>query len=295
MIYTKQEDYVNSHIVFIHQDVQINNDFFIKVNKLFIDVPDNAALFGFAGVDTQGKGHVFIKDSDYFVFSGTDEIKEVESVDEFLFIIDVNIFIKEKIYLSNIPSWHAYAAEFSIILRNYKYKTFYLPLYAFHNSVRTNNNGIYETHRELFKIYNKNCRTLCGDMSNKSISYNAKKQVYSIYTNKIKFNKNLKLINLIKYYLLDLLNIKLNISRFIYYYKSSRNNIYYYFISNNMLDTFINIDFKNGRLLNFSIIKEIDINKLNLTKDRITYIKGFKQKINNSNKYIEKDDLNIFY
>ena len=78
----------------------------------------------------------------FFCFTEDTETIEVDSVDEFLFGVKFNNLFSAKVMLSNIEGWHAYAAEFSILLRERGYSTYMLPIFVSHNSIRVNNKGV---------------------------------------------------------------------------------------------------------------------------------------------------------
>lgn len=294
-IYFKKKEFQNSYIAFIHQDVLFDRDLFCKLNRYVSEKPNEAAVLGFAGIDSKSKTHNFMKDSKYFVFSGTDTMVEVESVDEYFFLLNADILISEEIYLSKISSWHAYAVEFSIMFRNLNYKTFYVPLYTFHNSKRSNNEGLYKTHKELYNIYNSTCYSLCGNVENESFRRRVKQKLYALYVNNIKFNNKLTFVDLSKFFFLDVLGLKLNMSRYIYYFKYSRKIINYYFISQKLFDENVVVEFDNGRVLYFKTIEKFEPNIINSDKNEITYVNGYKMKMKESCYYYEKYDINVFY
>jgi len=127
-----QDLYKDSIIFFIHQDVGFDKQFLESFLSRYNEIPDKqeCAVFGFAGVDSNGAMHSFMKDSSYFSFYGIMENTIVDSVDEYFFGIEANKLIENKIVLSNIEGWHAYSVEFSILFLLKGYKTIYMPLFT---------------------------------------------------------------------------------------------------------------------------------------------------------------------
>ncbi len=210
-LYENCESYRGSRIVFLHQDVIFNSSFCDQVDFMLDKVDCGVyKIFGFAGIDKKGLPHKFMNDSGDFNFTNDYIPTEVETVDEFIFGIDSDVLIENKILLSKISGWHSYAAEFSIFLRKMGYKTIQLPIYLEHNSIRKNNIGLRRTHLELYKIYQTNIKTLVGEISKKSLTEIIKGFIYSSYANYVKFSLKGTFFDQIKSFLLDDLNLCYN-------------------------------------------------------------------------------------
>ncbi|MBN2286923.1 MAG: hypothetical protein JXQ26_09745 [Tissierellales bacterium] len=202
-------------IVFSHQDVFIPKTFFESFEKLYLRNDDNEdiGLIGFAGITSNGETFSLMKDSDLFIFNGDFHPVEVDAVDEFLFIIPSKILKKIDIKLIDIKGWHAYAAELSIILRKKNFKTYVFPIYVEHNSVRTNNAGLFRTHQEIYKHYKIPIKTLVGDINHYSGLKRVKRILNEQYYSRIKFKLCSPIINQIKSFILDDLKLRFSIQR----------------------------------------------------------------------------------
>jgi hypothetical protein len=213
-IYSHEILFKNSVVFFMHQDVIPSKSFLVEFQILtsLIDLI-NTGVIGFAGIDSRGCGHSLMVDSGLFCFTGDIYPVEVESVDEMCFAIQANVLILNKVKLSEISGWHAYAVEFSIILNPKGFKTYYFPIFIEHNSIRTNNFGLLKCHRELYDKYKVSIKTLIGDVRRLNSFQLLKRNLREIYINYLKFKINPDLSNSLKSILLDKTGIYPNKSR----------------------------------------------------------------------------------
>lgn len=201
-------------ICFAHQDIIIHDNFFKYFEKIHSQLKnENIGLIGLAGINSKGQTFSFMKDSDMFKFNGYFEPQEVDSVDEFFFIIPGKVIDNLQIQFANINSWHAYAAELAIILKNHNYKTYVYPIYIEHNSIRTNNHGLLKTHIQIYQTYKVKLRTLVGVIKDYSKYEKLKRRIREYYSANIKFQFSSSLIKKIKSFILDDLRFKFSIQR----------------------------------------------------------------------------------
>lgn len=198
-IYCNKESFVNSWVFFTHQDTYFPSNFVRLFERKVSSINfDHLGLFGFAGIDNEGNNHKYILDSGSFSFSYDLDPVVVDSVDEFVFGINTSAFIEHKIFLSKLAGWHAYGAEFSIILQQLGYSTYFFPVFTEHNSIRSNNSKIAHTHHELFKLYGINKYTLVGKIMYKSIYEICLLNMYSLYVNYFKYGFFQKILEILK-------------------------------------------------------------------------------------------------
>lgn len=203
-IYSNESLFRNRIVFFMHQDVLPQKSFLDRFEYLttLIDINETGVI-GFAGIDSKGYGHMLMLDSGLFCFTGETSPLEVETVDEMCFGIPANVLISNKVILSDILGWHAYAAEFSIILNGKGYKTQYFPLFISHNSKRTNNFGLLRCHNELFNKYKVNIKTLVGDIREFNKFQLFKRITREFYINYFKFRINPHFSDWLKHLLFD--------------------------------------------------------------------------------------------
>ena len=284
--------YRDSIVFFSHQDVFFDKYFLSTFESIYNDYSNlNIGLIGFAGIDKKGISHVFMCDSGEFRFTGQTHPVKIDSADEFLFCIKANILIKEKIELSNINGWHAYAAEFSMLLKCRGYDTFCFPIFTYHNSIRQNNDGIFKTHRKLFSIYNYPINTLVGSIKYYNSIYKVRRLFYDKYVNFVKFKINNFFTTAIKSFLLDKLRISFSINRYIQVLTFKKEvNFFFYTLSNNYLPKSLKI------ITNYSTLYFFQINKIDeYVKGggkEVTIVWGYPEKIKGF-KFFKKNNVNI--
>ena len=123
-------------LIFSHQDVVFGDDYFLhnicswfKYSGL-----ENFGLAGLIGVDKDGKVRGLAKVNDTINGIPVDRPTEVVSVDDFLIITTRECFLKAGKFDENLPGWHGYSMDLSILLRSIGLLTFVIPFFAIHNS-----------------------------------------------------------------------------------------------------------------------------------------------------------------
>jgi len=291
-LYENSESYRESRIVFLHQDVRFNSGFCDEVDFMLDKIDCGVyKIFGIAGIDEKGLPHKFMNDSGDFNFTNDYKPVEVETVDDFIFGIDSDVLIENKIFLSKISGWHSYAAEFSIILRKMGYKTIHLPIYLEHNSIRKNNIGLRRTQIELYKIYQTNIKTLVGEISKESLTGLITGFIYSLYVNYVKFSLKGTFFDQIKSFLLDDLNLYYNPNRVVQRHIKRFSEVYIIAIpdSESILQDTMDINIGESKI-HFRVISSVsDLQKYE--KNNIVCF-GHLGPIPNY-KYLKKSNVNI--
>lgn len=288
--YSNHETYKGSRLIFIHQDVFIYKNFINEIEHLLNNNCDKIGLFGFAGIDINRHHHKFMIDSGNFCFTEDIEPLIVDSVDEFLFGIDFDIFNKNNLFVSNIKGWHAYAAELSILLKINGYTTVMLPIFVEHNSIRVNNLGLTKTHQELFSIYGVSLNTLVGKISHKTLYDNLKIYLYSIYVNLFKWKFRSSYFERLKSFFLDDLNIRYNQNRVKQNWLKKFKEVYYIHIYESASDKYsYDIELEKTHIY-FRIIKSV--NDLTRYTDKNIIVSGITNKIEGF-VFLKKCNLNI--
>lgn len=289
--YETKDEFIDSRFIFIHQDVFLEKNFIQQLEMLLDDIDKNkVGVFGCAGIDEFGKQHKFMNDSNVFCFTEDTETIEVDSVDEFLFGVEFNALVSAKVMLSNIVGWHAYAAEFSILLRDRSYSTYMLPIFVSHNSIRVNNKGLVNTHDQLFNLYNTPLNTLVGRICQKSLKQKCKIKLYSFYVNNFKWKFKSPVIEKIKSFTLDELGLDYNKNRVKQNLVMSFDKvvvIHYSKRQNTVSDYDINI---NGTEIRFRLI--FDLKELLKYTDDNVILSGFTKPVSGF-EFIEKVQLNV--
>lgn len=291
-IYENPTEYSGSYICFVHQDVRLPRGFFERSAGCLESLSDeHVAVIGLAGIEESGRTHHFMLDSGEFVYSFENRPVEVQTVDEYLFFIDADALLKERVLLSQIPGWHAYAAEFSLVLGLRGYKTYFCPIYCEHNSVRRNNSGLYATHDMLFSIYKAPMRTLVGSIGKYTGLKRFKRWLYGQYVDTFKFRFRATWIDNLKSLMLDSHPRAFRINR--YLKRVFRNRECYYLClaeGNDLVNSAIEIETTTSRI-HFRLLgakDELD----NYISESYILVHGFMHRIAGF-RYITRYDINL--
>jgi hypothetical protein len=290
-IYSNEKLFENNFIFFVHQDVYSSPSLFYYFDRFISMINlDELGLIGFAGKNSSNKSFGFMLDSGLFWFTGGYSPAEVETVDEFCFVIPADVLIRHHIFLSNIAGWHAYAAEFSIVMKTKDLKTFYFPIYTEHNSVRTNNVGLFDTHKKLFQKYKLSIVTLVGDIKNFNWGDKVKRHFQEIYYSKIKFRfRNNNILRFV-FNILDMLRPNsMGFRRLDYLLSKGQSNFYYFDNVALKIEDFI-ID-KPPLKINFKHIRQYTEISDDTNMGQNIFILGYRGRINGF-KYIRRLDIN---
>ena len=292
-IYSNRKKYEDCYIFFAHQDVYIYKSFF-KYFKHFVTQinVDEIGLIGFAGKDSSNISHSFLLDSGVFCFTGESTPIEIETADEFCFAIPSTILTKHILLLSDISGWHAYAAELSIILKSKYLKTYYFPIFMEHNSTRTNNIGLFLTHKKIYSEYGTSIHTLVGEIKEYNWRDSIIRTIREFYYSRIKFKiKGTFILRMIYYYLDRFYHNRHGFRELDYLLSINDCDFYFLNSSSSKIDDFtinkvpVNIYFRNREKTKYqSVINNLDYNKNVFLMGCGTRLDGFK--------YINKLDIN---
>lgn len=166
-------------IVFLHQDVSlISRDWLFKAEELLCH-RQPVGWVGVAGVSDSGVQHCILRDSSMlrgFPFEG---FVAVQTLDEVLLIhrreTDDHQYFDEA-----VPGWHAYGVEACCRAVDEGKNNYVIPMPIWHDSKRTNLEGLTEAHDYVWRKYGAALRriyTTCGvlggsgnDSSNTSVT-----------------------------------------------------------------------------------------------------------------------------
>ncbi len=127
------------NLLFIHQDVVLDNNNFIEDLSEWINKYE-FGIAGLAGAITKNKQNLTITNSFHGIprklageISNLMEATQCETVDEFAFVIPKNIF-DENPFITFYPSWHLYAVEYCLRMRSIGHRVCVFPLSVWHRS-----------------------------------------------------------------------------------------------------------------------------------------------------------------
>lgn len=151
------------YILFTHHDVIMrNNDDLENIAKNIKKLGD----FGIAGVigrDIYGNFVGNITNGEPEVKVSNENIKnphEVQTLDEVIFIIKKENFIKYPLDISN-KTWHLYAVEYCLKMEQLNKKIFVIPSEIYHKSAGASmNKSYYDELKRICEIYRKDIKVI---------------------------------------------------------------------------------------------------------------------------------------
>lgn len=124
------------YLVFIHQDVEIEDpDFFKKLLKTLVEQP--VAVYGVAGADSKGFVLTNITQGKKRESAGPiqlETVQEVETLDEVLIALTKELFDQHRFDEKTCNHWHLYGVELCLRLKTFGVKSLVLPLSLHHLS-----------------------------------------------------------------------------------------------------------------------------------------------------------------
>lgn len=143
------------YYLFVHQDIEFQSN---ETFKKLYEILENNKDFGIAGVAgklgeniysniTHGKDRT--KASNY----NLEDVKEVETVDECLFVIKRDTYEKYSFENLTCNSWHLYSVEYSLFIKQAGEKVIVLPIELYHASRGFIDNTYFKQLTKLVSIY----------------------------------------------------------------------------------------------------------------------------------------------
>lgn len=156
------------YYLFVHQDIQFHSD---ETLKQIYEIVENNNDFGIAGVAgkldeklysniTHGENR--IKASKY----NLDTVKEVETLDECLFVIKSDVYKKYSFENLVCSSWHLYAVEYSLFMKSVEEKVIVIPIELYHASRGFIDNTYFKQLTKLVSVYKKDRKKINTTVSN---------------------------------------------------------------------------------------------------------------------------------
>lgn len=182
------------YIIFAHHDIIMKSEKELENIVSYLETIKKYDIIGVAGINsnhnivgniTNGIPEIPISNSKI------DKATEVETIDEVLFIISKETF-KENKFLTENKTWHLYAVEYCLKMRELGKKVFVIPSNIYHKSAGASMNKSYYT--ELIR--------LCSLYKNKIKVINTTMGVW--HTNRLRLNVDIIKVKM----LIKLISIK---------------------------------------------------------------------------------------
>lgn len=161
------------YIMFIHQDVELGSDSWLEdVEKILDSIPD-LGIAGVVGMSEKGssvierrRGH--ISSCGEIWGKAFEEIEQVQTLDELLMIVPKSLFGKLKFDEERFDGWHCYGVDYCLSAGQLGLKSYVLPAFVYHRSLRSNVQNIFKYQKRLYNKHRKNFKNIyatVGDIS----------------------------------------------------------------------------------------------------------------------------------
>lgn len=149
------------YIMFIHQDVELDSEAWLKTAEAYLDKIPNLGIAGVAGMSNKGKNREdrtrgYINNCGNIWGSPLEKPEEVQTLDELLLIVPKMVFDKLQFDEKNFNYWHYYGADFCLSLREMGLKSYVIPLFVYHKSPLTNRKRLLIYQKRLYNKHRKN-------------------------------------------------------------------------------------------------------------------------------------------
>jgi hypothetical protein len=163
----------NDVVVFVHQDVYLHSLTALKEAAGRM-AAEGFGLLGAIGVRSDSLLLGRIRDRMLLAGEPVEQLTEVDSVDEVLFMAPRRQLLKEPLTESPDLAWHAYAVEYGLRMRRAGLKTGVADIPLTHNSLSVNLARLEEAHRAVASTYSEllpvitTCGTITGQTAKAS-------------------------------------------------------------------------------------------------------------------------------
>ena len=144
------------YYMFVHQDILFENENTLKEMYDILEKNNNFGIAGVAGKKDKSfySNIVHGQDRKRITENILENVEEVDTVDECLFVIRNDIYAKYDFTKLICSTWHLYAVEYSLIMKQENLKVITIPVYLYHASKGSSfNNTYYEQLKYLIKKY----------------------------------------------------------------------------------------------------------------------------------------------
>jgi len=153
------------YIMFVHQDIELDNDSWLEnVEKLLDDIND-LGIAGVAGMSEKGRNFIerrrgCISDCGEIWGDPLEKKEVVQTLDECLMIVPKSVFEKIQFDEKTFDNWHCYGSDYCLSLRQMELKTYVIPAFVYHRSLRSNIKGLVTYQKRLYNKHRENYRRI---------------------------------------------------------------------------------------------------------------------------------------
>jgi hypothetical protein len=151
-------------VVFVHQDVVLHSLDDLEAAAGVLMANPDVGILGAIGMDSRDRLVGRIRDRVVEIGESAPSPRDIDSVDEVLFMIRREQVLAEPISEDPLLAWHAYGVEYCARMRRRGMRAAVIDLPLTHNSLTTNLKDLDLAHRKVGDLYPEQLplRTTCG-------------------------------------------------------------------------------------------------------------------------------------
>ena len=153
------------YIMFVHQDVELGSTSWLENAEQFLDSIPKIGIAGVAGMSKKGKINDerkkgYISDCGEIWGKPFEKPEEVQTLDECLLIVPKVVFAKLKFDEKIFDEWHCYGADYCLCTQQIGLKSYVLPLFIYHRSLRSNVKKLLKYQKRLYLKHKTNYKKI---------------------------------------------------------------------------------------------------------------------------------------
>ena len=154
----------NAVLVFVHQDVVLHSLEKLERAAYLLERDPLTGIIGAVGIDHHGQIIGRLRDRVVHIGESAAEPRDVDSVDEVLFMIRREQVLRSPLTEDPRLAWHAYGVEYSARVRRAGMRATAMDLSITHNSLTINLDKLDDAHRRVAEGYPESLplQTTCG-------------------------------------------------------------------------------------------------------------------------------------
>ena len=155
------------HLVFVHQDVYLHSLRALEEAAALLSAGQGFGLLGAIGIASDGRLHGRIRDRVVLLGESAIEPKDVDSLDEVLFVAPRRLVLREPITEAPEMAWHAYAVDYGMRVNDLGLRVGATNIPLTHNSLTTNLDRLDVAHAAVAARHSGSLpvRTTCGTIA----------------------------------------------------------------------------------------------------------------------------------
>jgi len=163
------------YIMFVHQDIELDSDSWLKNIEKLLDNISDLGIAGVAGMSKKGesnrergRGHISDCGETWQWSNAVQKPEEIQTLDACLLIVPKSVFGKMQFDEKTFDDWHCYGADYCLCVRQMGLRTYVIPAFVYHRSLRSNVGQLLKYQGKLYNKHRKSYRhiyTTSGEIS----------------------------------------------------------------------------------------------------------------------------------